>query len=147
MTDQHIASIGPFVTTATWGHNPLNLWIDGKTPRERFNAVVVSVAALHGVTSSQVMSDDNCHRVAHCRHHAMAEIRRLFKWSYPKIGEAFGRDHSTVMSGIKAHEQRVGKSARATLSSFGLAARLALSANPVNSSSEVLDGGSTLSVP
>lgn len=29
--------------------------------------------------------------------------------SYPRIGEAFGRDHSTIISGIAAHLKRMGK--------------------------------------
>lgn len=41
--------------------------------------------------------------VAAARNELMWRLRRC-GWSYPKIGRLLGRDHTTVMSGVRRHE-------------------------------------------
>jgi chromosomal replication initiation ATPase DnaA len=36
----------------------------------------------------------------------MARIRDERRWSYSKIGQYFGRDHTSVMHGVRKHHAR-----------------------------------------
>jgi chromosomal replication initiation ATPase DnaA len=39
--------------------------------------------------------------VANARHQMMAELYATGHWSYPRLGQLFGRDHTSVMEGVK----------------------------------------------
>jgi chromosomal replication initiation ATPase DnaA len=46
--------------------------------------------------------------IAHPRQEAMWRMRQAGKWSLPQIGRFLGeRDHTTVLSGIRAHQKRL----------------------------------------
>lgn len=63
-------------------------------------AVVAAFAALHGVTAADIRGRGRQAHIARARHAVWRELRRL-GWSYPAIGAAFQRDHSTVMQVLR----------------------------------------------
>ena len=54
-----------------------------------------------GITIEQMSSSDRSHTVVEARQIAMYLCRELTDLSLPKIGQAFGRDHTTVMHANK----------------------------------------------
>lgn len=58
-------------------------------------------AAYFGVTIDQLCSTDRSHSVVEARQIAMYLCRELTDLSLPKIGQAFGRDHTTVIHANK----------------------------------------------
>lgn len=58
-------------------------------------------AAYFGVTIDQLCSTDRSHQVVEARQIAMYLCRELTDLSLPKIGQAFGRDHTTVIHANK----------------------------------------------
>ena len=71
------------------------------------DAIIAKVALEHGVSAAELLSDTRWQKVAHARQHAFAAVRGMpRKPSYPQIGRWFGRDHSTVVHGVRAHEAR-----------------------------------------
>jgi chromosomal replication initiator protein len=62
--------------------------------------IVNEVAAEFGITAKALLSRNRSNRVSHPRILAMALARKLTKASFPAIGRAFGRDHSSVMSAV-----------------------------------------------
>ncbi len=63
-------------------------------------AIVIATANYFGVKASGILSSSRYATTADARHVAMW-LCRSFGASYPEIGIAFGRDHSTVMSGVR----------------------------------------------
>lgn len=51
--------------------------------------------------TSELASKDRHKSIAHARHVAMYLCRQRLKHSFPELGRAFGRDHSTVISGVR----------------------------------------------
>jgi chromosomal replication initiation ATPase DnaA len=67
--------------------------------------IAEGVAELRGMGMREFMTCAS-HRVAHARYEAMWEMRQAGR-SYPQIGEFFGRDHTTVLHGVRVHERRL----------------------------------------
>lgn len=78
--------------------------------RERLTDVVSEVAQRHKVTSYDIAGRDRMQRIAHIRHEAMYEIFcRCPHLSLPEIGRRLGgRDHTTILHGVRAHCERIG---------------------------------------
>jgi chromosomal replication initiation ATPase DnaA len=72
-----------------------------ETPREQRMLVVQRVAKAHGVTVADIMGRSSCRRCAVPRWHAMAAIRAEFGDSLSMIGRLFGRDHTSVLHGLR----------------------------------------------
>lgn len=68
----------------------------------RARDVIAEVAREHEVTPEQVMGRSVHRHVVRARWAAMARLREA-GLSYPRIGRILGRDHSTVMYGIRRH--------------------------------------------
>jgi hypothetical protein len=67
-----------------------------------------AAAAKHGVPVSDILSDRRPNRVVHCRWELMWELRQQTTWSTPQIAKFLGgRDHTTILHGVKRHEQRM----------------------------------------
>jgi chromosomal replication initiation ATPase DnaA len=79
-----------------------------ETPGELARAIVARVARRHRVDPSDLMSDDRTCVMTYARQEAYARVRDDLGWSYPRIGRFFGRNHATVMFGIKRHRARCG---------------------------------------
>ena len=69
--------------------------------------IIADAARRHDVGPKDMTGPSRMPHIVAARWQAMSEIRRELGWSYPRIGQAFGgRDHTTVMHGIKVHEAR-----------------------------------------
>ena len=80
---------------------------DAVTPRKAKLAVVAAVAMKHGLTLPEIMGADRRHHVAHARQEAFWVLRDTYpEMSLPAIGRMFGKDHTTVLHGIRQHEKR-----------------------------------------
>lgn len=77
------------------------------TPRERLLAVVDAVAASHGITRKDVLGPNQAGRYAHPRQEAYWIVRQETGLSYASLARLFGRDHTTIIHGIRAHEARM----------------------------------------
>jgi chromosomal replication initiator protein len=77
-------------------------------PRSEADKIVARVAAKHGLTLADLKGPDKTKRVTHPRQQAMAELYATGRYSLPALGRYFGgRDHSTVLHGVKAHWARI----------------------------------------
>ncbi len=65
-------------------------------------ALVAEFGSHRGVGLDEVLSKGKSKVVFEVRARCMRAARERFGWSYPEIGKAFNRDHTTVMSAIKA---------------------------------------------
>jgi hypothetical protein len=65
------------------------------------------VAASLKVPHASLMSPTRKQHIAFCRQVAMFVCRRLTKHSSPRIGEHFGRDHSTCLHNIAVIQTRI----------------------------------------
>ena len=78
-------------------------------PRPTIKSIIEAVAAEHGTTYERIISPDRRREVVRVRQEAMWTVRNHGIWSLPAIGRAFaGRDHATVLHGVRAHEKRMG---------------------------------------
>jgi hypothetical protein len=70
-------------------------------------AIVEDVAARFGLTAADLIGPRRTREYAYARHMAMAEVRAARRLSLPAIGRMFGgRDHTTVIHGIRCHQER-----------------------------------------
>jgi chromosomal replication initiator protein len=67
-------------------------------------AIEEVVARRYGVKVEALKEDRRQKAVAHARQVAMYLCRKLTKGSYPEIGRHFGKDHTTVLSGVRKVE-------------------------------------------
>lgn len=77
-------------------------------PRHRKGlAVAMAVADAYGLSWEEITGPGRTFRVAHPRQHAFWALRQLCPHlSLPQIGMMFGKDHTTVLYGIRKHEER-----------------------------------------
>lgn len=64
------------------------------------------IAKKHGVLPRELLSDSHEHAASAARHEFWFWLREQ-SLSYPRIGKLVDRDHTTVMSGIRKHLQRL----------------------------------------
>lgn len=97
-------------TKADQCERPVSLWgHDTIAPKRLTMADIIQrVAEKHRVTVAQILSDSRCQRITQPRQEAMWHCVNEDRWSLPQIGRAFGRDHTTVLHGKRAHEKRMG---------------------------------------
>ena len=72
------------------------------TPRERRSMKIAQICDRHGVTLDEMMGRSRLPHVCSARNEAYVMLREE-KLSYPKIGKIFGRDHTTVINGVKRY--------------------------------------------
>lgn len=70
------------------------------TPRERLLLAVSEIADRHEVELHEVLGLTRRRNVVNARHEAMSALHDQ-GMTYPQIGRFFGRDHTTVMHGVK----------------------------------------------
>jgi len=70
------------------------------TPRERIISDVQNIADDHGVTVEDIFGKRRHAPIARARQEAFTALR-WYGFSYPQIGRIFGRDHSTVIHGVR----------------------------------------------
>ena len=66
-------------------------------PKAPAHAIIREVAAAHGLSPDQLL--ERCRKPARvlARRDAMRRVRDELGYSYPKIGQLFKRDHTTVL--------------------------------------------------
>jgi chromosomal replication initiator protein len=73
----------------------------------RVRAVVERVAADRKVPLADLLGRSRRTAATEARQAAYAAVREATGASYPMIGRWFGRDHSTVLTGARAHYERL----------------------------------------
>lgn len=90
----------------------LSIWRGEINEPRTMRDVAEAVARRHGMHLRDLTGPCRSAACVKARHEAFYEIRRQLDRSLPQIGRFFGnRDHSTVLHGIRRHEQRMGAGA------------------------------------
>lgn len=81
-------------------------------PRPTTGALIrralASIAKKHGLTPGDLSGPNRTNRYVAARHEAMFVLHHRFGLSLPRVGFLLGgRDHTTVLHGIRRHRQRV----------------------------------------
>jgi chromosomal replication initiator protein len=75
--------------------------------RVTYDGILAVVCERFGLRPSDLASRRRSRHIALPRHVAMYLCRRLLNTSFPRLGELFQRDHSTVIHGVTSIERRV----------------------------------------
>lgn len=67
-------------------------------------AVISATSVVHGLAESYIMSHRRHPRYVAARHEAMYVARLVLGMSFPELGRAFDRDHTTVLDGFRRVE-------------------------------------------
>lgn len=95
--------------------SPLSLW-KGDTlastepgpPRPTMRAIAVRVCEKHHIAMADLEGPSAARRFSRPRQEAMHEMAAMKLWSLTQIGRFLGgRDHTTVLHGVRAHERRL----------------------------------------
>jgi chromosomal replication initiation ATPase DnaA len=68
--------------------------------------IIREVADRNGITVRQILGKNRSRHLAWPRHEAYALIRERLGYSYPRIGQIFNRDHTTVLYGERQYWKR-----------------------------------------
>lgn len=69
--------------------------------------ILQEVAAKHGFTYSELTSDRRSRKIAYARQEVMWRASKETRASLPMIASILNRDHTTVLYGIRKHEERM----------------------------------------
>lgn len=80
------------------------------TPAQQTRAIINEVAERHGITYDDLMTSRRYRAIAWPRQEAMYEVCKRRPWlSLPDVGRIFGgRDHTTILHGLRKHCEREG---------------------------------------
>lgn len=70
-------------------------------------AIVMEVGRKYDVTLPEMMSSVRRHKFVDARHEAWWRMRHELGHSYPRIGRAFGKDHTSIVHGVQRYEERI----------------------------------------
>jgi len=75
--------------------------------------LVREICRRRGITLDELCGTTRTRSISRARHETWAAIHALphRHYSYAEIGRLFGRDHSTVLLGIRVHRRRASPSA------------------------------------
>lgn len=78
--------------------------------RKEFSSdILAEVAAKHGLRVADLKGPCRERRYVYPRHEAMWALRQRTRLSLPQIGNILGgRDHTTVLYGVRKHAERMG---------------------------------------
>jgi len=76
------------------------------TRYEKIMADVDSMAFKYGITRADILSRDRKRKYSWPRQEAYFILHRKHGLSLPRTGQIMGRDHSTVLHGVRQHEAR-----------------------------------------
>lgn len=82
----------------------------------KWKRILAEVAIEHGIPPALILGKQRQRLIMAARHHAMYRMSQETDMSLAEIGRNMGRDHTTVISGIKAHQRRQAASAQSPLS-------------------------------
>jgi hypothetical protein len=84
------------------------------TPVWVVRAMLQEVAEASRLTPEQIVGQQRNVRIVAARHYLMWRLRRETTWSLPQIGRFLGgRDHTTVLHGIRSWEKKISESRNA----------------------------------
>lgn len=70
--------------------------------------IVTAVAKCYGLTFFDLLKKRRTPHLVRARHHAMWELKRSTFMSFPEIAKLLGgMDHTTVMHGVRKHQERI----------------------------------------
>ncbi|UJW87909.1 helix-turn-helix domain-containing protein [Devosia sp. SL43] len=71
--------------------------------------IIDQVCVKHDITRGELLSSRRARPIVAARHEAMYRMSKETSMSLPAIGRRLGdKDHTTVLSGIRRHEERMG---------------------------------------
>ena len=73
----------------------------------RARRIVKQEAEKAGVCREDIFADDRTRQAIIARHSVMHRLRVELGWSLGQIGQHLGRDHTTILHGIRAHKRRM----------------------------------------
>lgn len=73
----------------------------GEVFSERSEAVIDLICDEHEISREQLFSRSRLMRIARARMLVWLYLHDEAGWSYTEIGRAFGRDHTTILGGVK----------------------------------------------
>lgn len=77
-------------------------------PRRTMVDIATEAAHLHGLQLADLKGASRLRNIVHSRQQAMAEMYATGRFSLPQIGAFLGgRDHTTVLHGVRAHKARI----------------------------------------
>lgn len=80
------------------------------TPQPNWRVICAEVSAKHDIKIADLLSPNRKFKFVRARHEAMWRMRNETSMSLPQIARRLGAgDHTTVISGIEAHERRMAK--------------------------------------
>ena len=77
------------------------------------DVIIDCVAEYYGLSAAQVRGDSRKKEIAQARHMAVYLTREMTGLSLPRIGDAFGRDHSTIINSCDKITKQLASSAEA----------------------------------
>ena len=81
----------------------------GSDFRPRWREIAAEVSLKHGQTLSAVTGPSRLPQIVRARHELMYRLSIELHWSLSEIGNRLGRDHTTVLSGIRRHAALSGR--------------------------------------
>ena len=95
--------------TMTASFAPMVWEIFGATQETTLRQIVLDVARAKGVHRNHIMGRRRLKHYAIARQEVMRRAYETGLFSYEEIGVFLGRDHTTVMHGIKAAQSRLAR--------------------------------------
>jgi chromosomal replication initiation ATPase DnaA len=84
----------------------------GVSPEILTNRLASEIAQMRGVPAREIMSRNRSLRAAWARQELMYKLVRVYGFSHSRVGRILGRDHSSVINGVRAHADRAKREAR-----------------------------------
>jgi len=73
------------------------------TQRRKREALLAMVAIEHGITRDELMSSSRRLHIVRARHDAFYRLVKDLQYGYSDVGRVFGKDHTTIMHGVRKH--------------------------------------------
>lgn len=96
--------VSPFGMSFTYG--------DPEQQSPSMMRIIREVAVEHDMTEGAIIGERRTKEIVVARQHAMWRLAQEQRWSMARIGRVLGgRDHTTVIHGVRRHEQRMREAA------------------------------------
>lgn len=84
---------------------PVQLTIPTGAPTWR--RIVIETAIKHNIMPAEMLSSQRAYNLVAARHEVMYRLKTETTMSLPAIGKKLGKDHSTVLHGVRKHIARM----------------------------------------
>lgn len=71
--------------------------------------VRAEIAEKFGLAIEEIMGEQRSKKIVEARHEIFWRLKKETKWSLPQIGRFMGRDHTTVLHGLRRYAKRHGQ--------------------------------------